>query len=94
MTNPHQASPIKPDYTHITVILDRSGSMSSIRDDIIGGFNQFVHSQKAVPGTATLTLVQFDTQDPYEVIHWFQPIREIPPLTAATFVPRASNPLR
>lgn len=84
---------MKPDYTHITVILDRSGSMSSIRDDIIGGFNQFVDSQKAGSGTATLTLVQFDTQDPYEVIHWFKPMREVPPLTAKTFVPRSGTPL-
>ncbi len=84
---------MKSDYTHITVILDRSGSMSSIRDDIIGGFNHFVDSQKAGSGTATLTLVQFDTQDPYEVIHWFKPMTEVPPLTAKTFVPRASTPL-
>ncbi len=84
---------MKPDYTHITVILDRSGSMSSIRHDIIGGFNQFVDSQKVASGTATLTLVQFDTQDPYEVIHWFKPMRDVPPLTAETFVPRSGTPL-
>ncbi|APB34721.1 hypothetical protein GlitD10_2387 [Gloeomargarita lithophora Alchichica-D10] len=84
---------MKPNYTHITVILDRSGSMSSIKSDIIGGFNGFVDTQKAVSGSATLTLVQFDTQDPYEVIHWFKPITEVPPLTPETFVPRASTPL-
>ena len=81
------------DYTHITVILDRSGSMESIRDDTIGGFNTFLEQQKAEPGTATLTLVQFDTQDPYEVIHKFKPIKEVAPLTRETFVPRASTPL-
>ena len=42
---------------------------------------------------ATLTLVQFDTQDPYEVIHKFKPIKEVPALTRETFVPRASTPL-
>ncbi|WAS04170.1 VWA domain-containing protein [Gloeomargaritales cyanobacterium VI4D9] len=84
---------MKPDYTHITVILDRSGSMNAIANDTIGGFNDFVHRQKEGSGTATLTLVQFDTQDPYEVIHWFKPIAEIPPLTNKTFVPRASTPL-
>ena len=84
---------MKQDYTHITVILDRTGSMESIRDDTIGGFNTFLKQQKAEPGTATLTLVQFDTQDPYEVIHRFKPIAEVPALNRETYVPRASTPL-
>jgi hypothetical protein len=84
---------MKKDYTHITVILDRSGSMESIRDDTIGGFNAFLDQQKAESGLATLTLAQFDTQDPYEVIHKFKPLGEVPSLTRETFVPRASTPL-
>ncbi|MFC1834260.1 VWA domain-containing protein [Thermodesulfobacteriota bacterium] len=84
---------MKSDYTHVTVILDRSGSMESIREDIIGGFNRFVADQRDQPGTATLTLVQFDTQDPYEVAHRFVPIQEIPPFTRHIYVPRASTPL-
>jgi hypothetical protein len=84
---------MRRDYTHITVILDRTGSMESIRDDTIGGFNAFLKQQKAEPGKATLTLVQFDTQDPYEVIHKFKPLKDIPDLTRETYVPRASTPL-
>lgn len=84
---------MKPDYTHITVILDRTGSMESIRDDTIGGFNAFLQTQQAETGEATLTLVQFDTQDPYEVLHHFKPVAEIPELTRETYVPRASTPL-
>jgi len=84
---------MRRDYTHIAVILDRTGSMESIRDDTIGGFNAFLASQKAEPGTATLTLVQFDTQDPYEVIHRFVPVQDVPALTRETFVPRATTPL-
>ena len=80
-------------YTHITVILDRTGSMQSIRDDVIGGFNAFLLEQQALPGKATLTLVQFDSQDPYEVLCRFLPIGEAKPLTPATYVPRASTPL-
>jgi hypothetical protein len=38
-------------------------------------------------------LVQFDTQDPYEVIHRFKPIEEVPELTRKTYVPRAATPL-
>lgn len=80
-------------YTHIHVLLDRTGSMESIRDDTIGGFNSFLKEQKELPGKATLTLVQFDSQDPYEVIHGMKPIQEVPELTRETFVPRACTPL-
>jgi hypothetical protein len=84
---------MKEDYTHITVILDRTGSMESIRDDTIGGFNAFLKKQKEESGTATLTLVQFDSQDSYEVIHRFKPIGDIPELNRETYIPRASTPL-
>ena len=56
------------DRTHFSVILDRTGSMESIREDTIGGFNGFLREQQAQPSPATLTLVQFDSQDPYEVL--------------------------
>lgn len=67
--------------------------MQPIREDIIGGFNAFLHEQQAQPDPATLTLVQFDSGDPYEVIHHFRPIAEIPDLTRKTYVPRATTPL-
>jgi hypothetical protein len=84
---------MKDGYTHISVILDRTGSMESIRDDTIGGFNAFLNAQKAEPGSATLTLVQFDSQDPYEIVHQFKPLADVPELTRQTFVPRANTPL-
>lgn len=80
-------------YTHINVILDRSGSMEEIRNDTIGGFNAFLKSQKEQPGKATMTLVQFDTQDPYQVLHRFKPIAQVAKLTRQTYVPRACTPL-
>ena len=84
---------VKTGYTHITVILDRSGSMESICDDTIGGMNAFVKQQKSGAGEATLTLVQFDSGDPYEVIHHFLPIGEVPPLTQETYIPQGGTPL-
>ncbi|MEL6246994.1 MAG: hypothetical protein AAFY78_14765 [Cyanobacteria bacterium J06648_16] len=79
---------MKEDYTHITILLDRTGSMQTIRDDTIGGFNAFLAQQKEEPGMATVTLVQFDSQDPYEVIHNFRASRPcrnspVPPLSPA-----------
>jgi hypothetical protein len=84
---------MREDYTHIAIILDRTGSMEAIRDDTIGGFNAFLRQQQEAPGTATLTLVQFDSQDPYEVLHRFALVNTVPPLTRETYVPRASTPL-
>jgi len=84
---------MKTDYTHIMVILDRSGSMASIRDDTVGGFNTFVKDQKAEPGTATLTFVQFDSLEPFEVVHRFKALQEFPELGYDDYKPRGSTPL-
>ncbi|MBC8139134.1 MAG: VWA domain-containing protein, partial [Fibrella sp.] len=82
---------MKTDYTHITLVLDRSGSMESMRGDAIGGFNTFLKDQQAAPGAATLTLVQFD--DRYEKPYEFAPIASVAPLSERTFVPRGSTAL-
>lgn len=84
---------MKKDNTHITIILDRSGSMQTIRDDIIGGFNAFLQQQYEVKGSATITLVQFDSTNPYEVIYEMLPIGDVSTLTAETYVPRGGTPL-
>jgi hypothetical protein len=84
---------VKEDYTHITVILDRSSSMKIIQEDIIRGFNAFVRDQQIQAGDATLTLVQFDLVNPYEIVHHFQEIDGIPALTRETYVPRYGTPL-
>ena len=73
----------------IVFLLDRSGSMETCRDDVIGGFNAFVADQKALGGN--LTLIQFD--DKYEVVYSETPLDEVGPLTRETFVPRGSTAL-
>jgi hypothetical protein len=50
---------MKAGYTHIAVVLDSSGSMASIIEDTIGGFNTFLKAQKEAEGEATLSLVEF-----------------------------------
>jgi uncharacterized protein with von Willebrand factor type A (vWA) domain len=74
------------DPIEIVAIIDRSGSMESIRDDAIGGFNAFLEEQKQVDGAANLTLVLFD--DKYEVPIDREDIQAVEPLTRETFVPR------
>jgi len=49
------------DFTDITFVLDRSGSMATIADDVVGGYKTFVNEQKAVGENASLSLMQFDT---------------------------------
>lgn len=78
---------IKEDQSvEIFVIADRSGSMESIRDDAIGGFNSFLEEQQKLDGKANLTLVLFD--DKYEVPVKSVDIQKVKPLTRETFVPR------
>jgi len=79
---------MRTDLTDITMVIDRSGSMSSIRTDAEGGINTFVDSQKSEPGEALLTLVQFDTE--YEFVHKGLPINSAPPFK---LVPRGSTAL-
>ena len=57
---------MRTDFTDITLVVDRSGSMQEIRDDAEGGVNAFIESQAKELGEALLTLVQFDTE--YEFI--------------------------
>lgn len=80
------------DSAQITIVLDRSGSMAAVRDATIAGFNEFVEGQKSVPGDCNLTMVQFDTDNPYEMV-FDDPVSKIPRLTTKTYVPRGGTPL-
>lgn len=80
------------DETYIAVLLDRSGSMESVKDDTIGGFNQFISEQKSAGDNALLTLVQFDTGG-IDVVHESKRIKEVPQLTQETYQPRGGTPL-
>jgi hypothetical protein len=82
---------MKQGYTHISIVLDRSGSMGSVKADTIGGFNAFLVQQKSAPGEATLTLAQFDNE--YDLLADFAPIGSVQPLTDQTYVPRGSTAL-
>lgn len=53
-----------PNYTHIAVVLDRSGSMQSIRSDMEGALNKFFKDQAEVEGKCMVDLYTFD--DVYE----------------------------
>lgn len=85
---------MKPNYTHINFLLDRSGSMSSIKDETITSFNVFIDEQKKLNvGDCTMTIVQFDNQNPHEVICDFVSIKDVKKLDGTIFVPRGCTPL-
>ena len=77
--------------THIICILDRSGSMSSIMSDSIGGFNTFLKQQKDLPDEATITVALFD--DNYELIYDNVDIKEAKELTSTEWYPRGMTAL-
>ena len=78
--------------TEIVVILDRSGSMDSIGQSTVDGFNSFLNEQQNAEGEAFITLIQFD--DRYEVDYKNLPIKEAKNLIyKETFVPRGSTAL-
>lgn len=47
------------DLTELVLILDRSGSMSGLESDTIGGFNSMIEKQKKEPGEALVSTVLF-----------------------------------
>ncbi len=68
----------RSDLTHLYFLLDRSGSMQSIKSDIEGGFAAFVEEQRTGVGECRATLAQFD--DVYEEVYADRPVGDVPPL--------------
>ena len=58
---------MKKNLTEIVFILDRSGSMSGLEADTIGGFNSMIEKQRKADGEALVSTVLFDNMS--EVIH-------------------------
>ena len=82
---------MKEGLTEIISLVDRSGSMQSILDDAIGGFNTFLRSQQDQPGEAKLSLILFDHE--YQIVHQAVDIQQVEPLNQDTYVPRGSTAL-
>lgn len=68
-----------PNRRHITIILDRSGSMITVKDDTEGGLRAFLETQAEAPGTTTVSLHQFD--DKYDTVYDNKPLADVPPFT-------------
>jgi hypothetical protein len=80
-----------PAKTRLIVVLDRSGSMTGIKDEAIGGYNAFTDGQKKVEGEASITLVLFDSY--IETVYENLNLKEVPVLDGNVYVPRAMTAL-
>lgn len=77
--------------THLICILDRSGSMGGLTDEVIGSFNDYVDDQRKIKGKAKLTLILFDNK--YEVVHDKVKLNEVPELTETVYFSRGMTAL-
>ena len=75
--------------TEMVFILDMSGSMYSLTDDTIGGYNTLLNEQKAKEGDANVTTVLFNSKS--EVIHDRKNIKNVENLTSKEYVPMGNT---
>lgn len=81
------------DRAKIWFLLDRSGSMDLVAGDVIGGFNYFLAEQAARAGECRMTVVQFDSEDPFEVVVDGKKPDAVPELNDFVYQPRGLTPL-
>ena len=82
---------MRKNLTEIVFILDRSGSMSGLEADTIGGFNSMIEKQKKAEGEALISTVLFDNIS--EVIHDRVSVQNIKPMTAEDYTVRGCTAL-
>ena len=82
---------MKKGLTELVFILDRSGSMSGLESDTIGGYNGLLEKQKQEEGEAVITTVLFD--DHVELLHDRISLRGVAPITEKEYFVRGSTAL-
>ena len=82
---------MKKKLTEIVFILDRSGSMSGLEADTIGGFNSMIEKQKKAEGEAIVSTVLFNHEN--EVLHDRVNVKDIAPMTEKDYAVRGSTAL-
>lgn len=82
---------MKQGLTEMVFILDRSGSMSGLESDTIGGYNAMLAKQQKEPGEAVITTVLFDDQ--YELLHDRINLRGVVPISDKEYFVRGNTAL-
>lgn len=91
MKKTNNESTVKNNVTELVFILDRSGSMSPLRDDTIGGFNTMIEEQKGGEGKVLVSTVMFNETS--AVIHDRVDINSVKPLTRDDYAPMGCTAL-
>lgn len=81
---------MKENKAQIALILDRSGSMGSIVNEAVSGYNHFLQEQKAVPFEADLLVVMFNN---VAIHHYDGPLADAPEMTTALYSPYSMTAL-
>ena len=82
---------MRKDLTELVFIIDRSGSMSGLESDTIGGFNSMIRKQKQAEGEALISTVLFDNES--EVLHDHVNVKDIQPMTEHDYTVRGTTAL-
>ena len=82
---------MREDLTEVVFILDRSGSMSGLESDTIGGFNSMIEKQRKEEGEALISTILFD--DRTEVLYDRVPVKKIEPMTDRQYYVRGCTAL-
>ncbi len=82
---------MKNNVTELVFILDRSGSMSGLESDTIGGFNSMIEKQKKQEGICYVSTVLFD--DVSEVLHDRVKLDNVPKMTENDYTVRGCTAL-
>ena len=81
------------DRSKAWMLLDRSGSMSGLEVAVVHGVNGLIAEQAALSGKCKITLVQFDSEDPFEILADAVSVNKACPLSVEQYRPRAATPL-
>ena len=82
---------MKKNLTELVFILDKSGSMSGLERDTIGGYNAMLEQQRKLDGECVITTVLFDNH--YELLHDRIDLRAIRPTTGKEYFVGGSTAL-
>lgn len=82
---------MKKGLTELVFILDKSGSMSGLEADTIGGYNSMLAKQRAIEGECHITTVLFDNN--YELLHDRIDIRAVCSITEKEYYVGGSTAL-
>ena len=82
---------MKNNMTELVFILDRSGSMSGLESDTVGGFNSMIEKQKKHDGECYVSTVLFDNES--EVLHDRVKLGDVPKMTDNDYTVRGCTAL-